>query len=238
VRPAWGASAPSLQGFRATTLRRVSSLASRALRAASLYIKENPREVVRVARQAFSLKLGVPLDALRWAIRELSGDNGPRDVVLEARDTGIYLEASLVVMKTPIRATTTLIFEQLDVRPDAILVDLRVQGLKLTVLDPSVGTPIAALIQSGSLDTSRPGDLLSFIPQKPPIILEARGDRFRLDLLRLPALSQDRARMLVRALAPLANIRSVRTDEDHVDIAFVPLPEGPGAAVEGIKSLF
>jgi hypothetical protein len=185
-----------------------------------------------------SLKLGVPLDVLRWAIRELSGSNGPRDVVLDARDSGIYVEASVTLMKTPLRASATLLFESLDVRPEAILVDLRLQGLKLKVLDPEAGTPIAALIQSGALDTSRPGDLLSFIPQKPAVILEARGDRFRLDLLKLPALSQARARHLVRALAPLVNIRSVRTDEDHVDIALVPLPAGPGAAVDGLKSLF
>jgi hypothetical protein len=215
----------------------VSSVASRALRAAGLYLKEHPQEIVRVAKQALSLKVGLPLDALRWAIREFSGPDGPKDVVLEARDTGIYLEASVTVMKTPIRATTTLLFEHLDVGPEAIIVDLRLQGLKLRVLDPNAGTPIAALIQSGSLDTSRPGDLLSFIPKKPPLILEARGDRFRLDLMKLPALSRDRAQKLVRALAPLLNIRSVRTGEDHVDIAIVPLPSGPGAAVDGLKTL-
>lgn len=216
----------------------MSSVASRALRAAGLYLKDHPQELLRAARQALSLKVGVPLDVLRWAIRELPGKDGPKDVVLEARDSGIYLEASVVLMKTPIRASATLLFEDLDVRADAIFVELRLQGLKLKVLDPQVGTPIAALIQSGALDTSRPGDLLSFIPQKPAVILDAKGDRFRLDLLKLPQLSQDRARHLVRALAPLLNIRSVRTDEDHVDIALVPLPLGPTAAMDGIKSLF
>jgi len=193
---------------------------------------------MRAARQALSLKLGVPLAALRWAIREFGGASGPKDVVLEAKDTGIYFEASVVLMNTPIRAMTTLIVEHLDVREDAILVDLRLQDLKLRVLDPTVGTPIAALIQSGALDTSRPGDLLSFIPKRPAVIVEAREDRFRLDLLRLPSLAHERARSLVSALAPLVNIRSMRTDEDHLDIALVPLPSGPAAAVQGIKKLF
>lgn len=216
----------------------MSSVATRALRAVGLYLKENPSEIVRVAQKAASLKLGIPLAALRWALKEFGGADGPKDVVLEARDTGIYVEASVRVMQTPIRARTTLLFEHFDVRPDSILVDLRLQDLKLQVLDPNVGTPVAALIQSGSLDTSRPGDLLSFIPQKPAVILEARGDRFRLDLMKLPSLSRDRAKNLVRALAPLLTIRSVRTEDDHVDIAIVPLPSGPSAAVDGLKTLF
>jgi hypothetical protein len=216
----------------------VQSVASRALKAAGRYLKDNPQELVRVARQALSLKLGVPLAVLRWAIKEFGGPSGPTDVIVEARNSGIYVEASLVLMHTPIRATATLLVEQLDVRQDAILVDLRLQDLKLRVLDPNVGTPIAALIQSGSLDTSRPGDLLSFIPKKPAVILEAHGDRFRLDLLKLPSLSDERARSLLSALAPLVNVRSMRTEEDHLDIAIVPLPSGPAAAVEGLKKLF
>ncbi len=217
----------------------VSSLPTRAFRAAGQFIKENPGEILRAARGATSFRLGVPLAALRWVAQELRGKGVPEDMVIEARNSGLYVEASLNLMKTPLRARTTLIVERIQAQQDALLVSLRVSGLKLQVLDPKAGTPIAALIQSGALDTSRPGDLLSFIPTKPEFIVEARGDVFTLDLLKLPALSQDKARKIVQGVAAFVAVQSIGTSsDDHLDIRFDPFPEGARNAFRTIRSWF
>lgn len=216
----------------------MSSLPTRALRAAGQFIKNNPEELLRAARGVTSFRFGVPLSALRWVASELRGKGGPEDLVVEARNSGLYVEASLNLMKTPLRATTTLLIERIKLAPDELLVDLRVSGLKLKVLDPSAGTPIAALIQSGALDTSRPGDLLSFIPTKPAFIVEAKGDLFTIDLMRLPALGQEKARKIMGGIAPFLGVHSIATADDHLDIRFDPFPEGAAAALRTVRSWF
>lgn len=216
----------------------VSSLPTRAFRAAGQFIKENPDELLRAARGVTSFRFGVPLAALRWIAEELRGKGAPEDVVIEARNAGLYVEASLNLMKTPLRATTTLVIQRISVRPHALLVDLRVSGLKLRVLDPSAGTPIAALIQSGALDTSRPGDLLSFIPTKPAFIVEAKGDLFTIDLMKLPALGREKARKIIGGIAPFLGVHSVATADDHLDIRFDPFPDGASAALRTVRSWF
>lgn len=216
----------------------MSSLPKRALRAAGQFIKDNPSELLRAARGATSFRFGVPLAALRWVAQELRGKGAPEDMVIEARNSGLYLEASLNLMKTPIRATTTLLVERIQLRPEEFLVDVRLSGLKLKVLDPAVGTPIAALIQSGALDTSRPGDLLSFIPTKPAFIVEARDDLFTLDLMKLPALGREQAKLILTGIAPFLGVHSIGTEDDHLDIRFDPLPEGAGAALRTLRSWF
>lgn len=226
---------PSLDEGRDARVPVVSSLTSRAAKAAGLFLKDNPQELLRAAKGAVGFRLGVPLAALRWLLRELGGKKAPKDVVLRAEARGIYVEASVELMQTPLRVSTTVLVDRIETGAHSLLLDVRLKNLKLRVLDEKVGTPVAALLQSGALDTSRPGDLLSYIPKKPEFIIEAKGDAFRLDLMRLPSLSQDNARRILGALAPLVGIRSVETADDHLDIALNPLPLGPSAALSALK---
>jgi hypothetical protein len=202
------------------------------------YLKRHPEEFLRAAKNAATMKVGVPVVALLWVVRELGGEKVPADLLLEARSPGIYARASFQMMKTPLRGGANIIIESVEMRSDAILIDLRFEDITLEVTRENVGTPVAALIQSGSLDVSRPGDLLSFMPQRPAMLVEARGNVITIDLMRHPKLSAQKARRLVALIAPLLGIQAIRTDNSHVDVAFSPLPGGTGEALSQLRKLF
>lgn len=214
------------------------SLPKKAVRAAGGYLKRHPEELLRAAKNAATMKLGIPVAALLWVARELGGDKVPADLLLEARSPGIYARASFEMMKTPLRGGANIIIESVDVRSDAILIDLRFEDISLEVTRQNVGTPVAALIQSGSLDVSRPGDLLSFMPQRPAMLVEARGNIITIDLMRHPKLSANKAKRLVALIAPLLGVQAIRTDSSHVDVAFSPLPGGAAEAFAQLRKLF
>lgn len=215
----------------------LGSLPKKAARAAGGYLKRHPEEFLRVAKNAATMKLGIPIKALLWVARELGGDKVPGDLLLQARRPGIYARASFEMMKTPLRGGANIIVESVDVRSDAILIDLRFEDISLEVTRENVGTPVAALIQSGALDVSRPGDLLSYMPARPAMLVEAKGNVVTIDLMRHPKLSAKKAQRLVALIAPLLGVRAIRTDDSHVDVAFSPFPGGPAEAFAQLRSL-
>lgn len=162
----------------------------------------------------------------------------PDDLLLEARAPGIYARASFELMKTPLRGGANIIVQSIDMRPDAILIDLRFEDITLEVTRTDAGTPVAALIQSGALDLSRPGDLLSYMPKRPPILVSAKGNVITIDLLRHPKLSKDRARKIVALLVPLVGVETIRTDGEHLDIAFQAMPGSPAEIIQRLRELF
>lgn len=216
----------------------LGSLPKKAARAAGSYLKRHPEELLRAAKNAATMKLGIPVKALLWVARELGGDKVPADLLLEARSPGIYARASFELMKTPLRGGANIIVESVDVRRDAILIDLKFKDISLEVTRPNVGTPVAALIQSGALDVSRPGDLLSYMPTRPALLVEAKGNVITIDLMRHPKLSAKKAQRLVAIIAPLLGVRGIRTADSHVDVAFSPLPGGPAEAFAQLRNLF
>lgn len=211
---------------------RIGPLSWKAAQAASEYLRKHPEEVFRAAKNVASFKVGVPVAALRWLFSELGGDKVPEDLEIEARSPGIHLRATVELMRTPLKASGTIVVERVDASEQAILVDVRLLDLALDVLDPSAGTPIAALLQSGALDLSRPGDLLSYIPKRPPTLVDAKGDRLTFDLMKHPKLSAERARKLVGLLVPLVGIDAIATEGKHLDVAFSAFPRGAREAFE------
>lgn len=193
---------------------------------------------MRAAKNVAALKVGVPIAALRFLADELGGSQVPDDLVLEVRSPGLFVQASVELMQTPLLASGTILVDRVEAGPDSLLVDVRIVGLDLKVTDPNVATPVAALLRSGSLDVSRPGDLLSYMPKKPRFILEAKGDRFTLDLLALPALARDPARKVVQAVAALLSIEGIATEDEHLDIELRALPRGAMGAISELRRLF
>lgn len=216
----------------------LGSLPKKAVRAVGGYLKRHPEELLRAAKNAATMKLGIPVQALLWVARELGGEKVPADLLLEARSPGIYARASFEMMKTPLRGGANIIVESVDVKSDAILIDLRFEDISLEVTQKNVGTPVAALIQSGALDVSRPGDLLSYMPQRPSMLVEAKGNVITIDLMRHPKLSATKAKRLVSVIAPLLGIEAIRTDESHLDVAFSAFPGGPTEAFAQLRKLF
>lgn len=199
------------------------------------YLREHPEEFVRLARNAIDLKVGVPLAALRYFAGQLRGAKAPRDITIEARPPGIYVAASFDLMKTPVRAAGTVYVDRIDLSAEQGLVELRLEDVSLQVLDDAAETPIAALLRSGALDLSRPGDLAAYLPKRPAFLVAAQGNRVTLDLMRHPKLSQERARKLLGLLLPLVSIDAVRTDGEHVDVALRPFPAGLGEVVAQLR---
>jgi hypothetical protein len=96
-------------------------------------------------------------------------------------------------------------------------------------------SPVATLIKSGALDLSKPGNLVKFIPKRPPAVLEADGDRIVIDLMKVPKLASDaRIRRALSVIAPVLGIRAIETDRDHV---YVKLRASPAGLPEALGKL-
>ncbi|AUX22231.1 hypothetical protein SOCEGT47_027320 [Sorangium cellulosum] len=207
------------------------------LRHAGNYLKAHPEEIARALRGALGLRVGVPIDALRYLARELGGGRrAPKDVVIEAAPPGLRLALTVDAMGTPLRASFAVYAEELDVRADAIQVGLRIADLKIDVLGDQ-SSPIAGLLGSGAIDLSKPGNLVSFLPRRPAALIDAKDDKFTLDLLKIPALGRNRtvARAL-RICAPVLGVRALKTKDDHLDVHLKAIPSGIAAAIAAARS--
>ena len=81
----------------------------------------------------------------------------------------------------------------------------------------------------GSLDLSRPGNLMNMMPQKHAALVSADNDRFVIDLLKIPALARNvRFRRALGALS-FIRVRGVRADGElmaiGLDVSPMAIPE-------------
>lgn len=207
------------------------------LRQAGDYLKAHPEEIGRALRGALGLRFGVPIDALRYLAREFGqGKRAPKDVVIEAAPPGMRVALTINAMGTPLRASLVAYAEELDVRPDAIRIGLRIADLKLSVLGDE-SSPIAGLISSGALDLTKPGNLVSLMPKRPAALVDAKDDRITLDLLKVPALAQSAAvTRALRILTPVLGVRALKTKDDHLDLHLKATPSGIGAAISAARA--
>ncbi|MBM4357384.1 MAG: hypothetical protein FJ096_04665 [Deltaproteobacteria bacterium] len=189
------------------------------LSTAAGYLRSRPDELFRVVKSAAGLRIGIPLDALRYLVREIAtGKKAPTDVVFEAVPPGLRAAASFKVMGSALRARVTLYIEGVDIEPGKALVTARIANLDIEVLD-GADSPVAGLIKSGALDLSKPGNLMAFLPNRPPMIVDAKDDRVVLDLLKIPKVASNaKVQKALSVVTPVLNIASIRTREDHLDI--------------------
>jgi hypothetical protein len=78
---------------------------------------------------------------------------------------------------------------------------------------------------------------MSYMPQRPLILVEAKGDRFTLDLMRHPKLAAEPVRTVLQAVLPLLTVDAIRTEDEHLDVSFSALPLGAGEAVARLRKL-
>lgn len=207
------------------------------LRLAGNYLKEHPEEILRALRGALGLRLGVPIDALRYLAREVSDSKrAPKDVVFEAAPPGLRVGLTVDAMGTPLRASLIVTTEELDVRPESIRIGLRIAELKLTVLGES-NSPLAGLLKSGALDLSKPGNLVAFMPKRPPALVDAKDDRIALDLMKIPAIAGSSAvTRALRVLTPVLGIQAIKTKDDHLDVHLKATPSGLTEAIAAARA--
>jgi hypothetical protein len=207
-----------------------------ALNATVDYVRKNPDELLRAMVNAAGLRFGVPLAALRYLSSQAKMPRkAPKDIEIASAPPAIRLSLTVDAMGTALRASFAVRFDEIDLSPAAMRIGLRVSDVKLTLLGES-DSPVATLIKSGALDLSKPGNLVKFLPKKPPAIVEADEDRIVLDLMRVPALANNWR--LLRALAvvtPIINVRAVETDRDHIYVALKATPRGLPQAYAALR---
>ncbi|HEY4105763.1 MAG TPA: hypothetical protein VGM44_17810 [Polyangiaceae bacterium] len=203
------------------------------------YLKDHPEELWRLLRNALALRFGVPLAALRWMAQKGAGKKAPKDVQIEAVPPGVRLSASLDLMGTPVRASAIVFVERVRANSDELVFELRLAEVSLKVTDESAQTPIAALLKSGALDLSKPGNLAAYMPKRPAILIDARDDRVVIDLMKHPKFAKnENAQRLVRILAPLVTVSGIETGPEHLDVALRPFPDGVADVISRVRNLF
>lgn len=203
------------------------------------YLKEHPEELWRLLRNALAMRFGVPLAALRWLAVKGAGKKAPKDIQLEAVPPGVRLGASLDLMGTPVRASAVVYIERVRANATELCFEIRLAEVSLKVTDENATTPIAALLKSGALDLSKPGNLVMYMPKRPPILVDAKDDRIVIDLMRHPKFANNQnAQRLIRALAPLVTVSGIESESQHLDVAFRPFPEGVAEVIARVRNLF
>lgn len=206
-----------------------------AAQAALGYLKRNPDEFVTAATNAAKLRFGVPTAALRWLADQASNaPKAPQDIELQTSSDALRVSAAVDAMGTPIRASAAIRVDEIRLSADELRVSVRLGEIKLMLLAES-DSPIALLIKSGALDLSRPGNLLKYIPKRPPIIVEAEGDRVVLDFMRAPGLKNNAVvKKVLDVVTPVLGIRAIETDSAHV---WVALEAAPWRVNESLQAL-
>jgi hypothetical protein len=205
------------------------------LQAAARYLTEHPDELVRLLRKALSLKLGLPLPALRWLAKRGDAD-GERQMLIEAVPPGVRVAATLDLMGAMVRADTLIYIDSIRIVPDEFRVVIRLEQTTMTVLDDEITSPVGALIRSGALDLTKAGSLAAHLPEVGKLLGESRDNRLVLDLMRLPQLRENtQARRILGLVTSFVTIGGIGTSDDDLDVALRPFPKGFGAAFEAAR---
>jgi hypothetical protein len=205
------------------------------IRAAVGYVRKNPDEVVRAAVNATGLRFGVPLATLRWFAGQIQGKKAPKDVEITSAPPALRLSAIVDAMGTPVRATAAIKVDEVTISTEAVRIGVRLRDVKLALVGDSE-SPVATLIKSGALDLSKPGNLVKFVPKKPPVVVEADGDRIVVDLMKVPKLANDkRVKRFISVLAPVVGIHAIETDRDHLYVKLRATPAGLPEALDAIR---
>ena len=198
------------------------------LRAGARYLRSNPGVVGKAAVNAAGLKLTLPLDVARYFAAKLSEGQkkAPKDLLIEARPPAIRVAASVDAMGTAIRFAASIRIAEVRIGQDELRFDIRLADLSLR-LEGESDSPVATLIKSGALDLSKPGNLVNFMPKKPPMIVEAADDRIVLDLMRDKKIAENpKVRRALALITPVLTLRSIYTENDELVIALKAIPAG------------
>jgi hypothetical protein len=207
------------------------------LMTAANYLKEHPEEILRTVKDAFALRVGIPLDALRYLAAEFGqGKKAPKDVVLEAAPPGLRIAMTVAAMGSTLRVKLTIFIEQLELGNGAARVTTRIADMALEVLDGG-DTPLAGLIKSGALDLSKPGNLVAFMPKRPEMLVDAKDDRVVLDLMKVPKLAENKKfRRTLEVVTPVLTVAGIDTEADHLYLQLRASPSGLSEAIARAQS--
>jgi len=208
------------------------------LRAGARYLREHPGVLGKVVFNAAALKVTVPLDVLRYFAAKLGEGkkSALKNVLVEARSPSLHVGASVNAMGTPIRFGASIKVDDVRIGENELRFELRLANVSLA-LEGDSDSPIGALIKSGALDLSKPGNLAKFMPNRPPALVEAGEDRIVLDLMKDEKIaSNPRVRRILDLVTPVLALRSIKTEDDHLVLAFRAIPGGVPEVVSRFRS--
>ncbi|MBX7193158.1 MAG: hypothetical protein K1X94_13980 [Sandaracinaceae bacterium] len=210
------------------------SMQKQAMDAARKYLRKRPQEITRALWDLLGLRVGVPLDAIRWLLSQAEKSGKVKDPVVTEVPPGLRITATVDAMKTPLRASAVVYIDRMHITPEQIRIDIRLEEIWAEVLGDSTG-PVAALIKSGALDLSKPGNLAKYLPL-PPTVVETKDNRIVLDLMKDPKIAGNpRVRRILSLITPVLTANGLETDDDHLELTFRPLPEGVRPAASAIR---
>lgn len=207
-----------------------------ALRSAGRFVVKNPISVFTMVRHAASLRLAVPLDAIRWFVSNTPpSKKAPTDVTVSTRPPAVHVGATVDLMNTKVRASVTVEVDELRIDPDELRLRLRMSDMDMQVLGTSE-SPVAGLLRSGALDLSKPGNLVNFMPKKPEALVEAHDDIVVIDLMKVPKFANSyRLRKVLQRLTPVVGVAALRTDGDFLVVALRATPMGFSRALAAAR---
>lgn len=185
------------------------------------YLLNNPAFLLRAAMNATRLRFGIPLDALRWLADHLvSGPKAPQDIEISSASPALGVAMTVSLMGTPLRVRLALHVDDIRAQEPELRVEARVRDL---AVQAPPNSPAAQMF--GAMDLSKPGNLMAFMPKRPPALVESRDDRFVFDLMRVPALAKNP--LIGRALFALAEVLSIREVSVEDDMLIFSLRATP-----------
>lgn len=201
-------------------------LKDQAINAAKGYLKSNPTELLHAAKNVLGLRVGVPMAALRWLSQQAEASGKVKYLELHPRPPGIGFTVDVDLMNTPVRAEAVIYIERINLDEEELSIALRVEDVKLKVTGEAA-TPVAALIKSGALDLSNPGNLAAHLPSRPKVLVEAEGSRLVLDLMRDRRIGDNPVvRIAVGLLTSFITVHGVETSKEYLDVVFRAFPRG------------
>lgn len=208
-----------------------------ALRAGFEYLKRNPTELITVAKNAAGFRAVVPLDVLRWfVVNSAPNPKAPKDVVIGEKPPAITFGATIDLMGTKVRANAAIKIDELRLSADELRVQIRLSDVKMEVIGDGGNSPVAALLKSGALDLSKPGNLVNFMPKRPPALVEAKDDRIVLDLMKVPKIAEnEKVRKALSVITPVLVVRDIVVDDDHIKIGWRPRIAGLPEALSSLR---
>jgi hypothetical protein len=206
------------------------------LSAAVDYIRRNPDELVRAVVNAAGLRFGIPLAALRYLSSQAKlPRKAPKDIDIGSSPPALRISLSVDAMGTALRASAAIKVDEIDLSPEAMRFGIKLSDVKLALIGDS-NAPVATLIKSGALDLSKPGNLVKFLPKRPPAIVDAEEDRIVVDLMKVPAIAgNDILRRALAIVTPVMSVRAVETDRDHLYVALRASPRGLPRAFAALR---
>jgi hypothetical protein len=172
---------------------------------------------------------------LRWLAGQIQGKKAPKEVEIDSTPPALRFSAVIDAMGTPLRAGASIKIDEVHISADSIRVGIRLRDVKLAVLS-DVESPVSMLVRSGALDLSKPGNVVKFLPKKPPAIVEAEDDRIVLDLMQVPKIAANKAlRKALSVIAPVLGVGAIETDDDHLYVKLKATPAGLGEALGALR---